>query len=97
MAKRILALLSVLTMVFGLCAGCGTGGAGALKVRYTLSDEEKLTKFFMDREYALDADSAKITEAEMEKAEAFLAEHVLEAAKSGDSAFDIKIGDTQIA
>ena len=28
MAKRILALLSVLTMVFGLCAGCGTGGAG---------------------------------------------------------------------
>ena len=97
MAKRILALLSVLTMVFGLCAGCGTGGAGALKVRYTLSDEEKLTKFFMDREYALDADSAKITEAELEKAEAFLAEHVLEAAESGDSAFDIKIGDTQFA
>lgn len=51
----------------------------------------------MDREYALDADSARTTEDELQKAEEFLTQYVLEAAQNGVSAFDIKIGDTQFA
>ena len=97
MAKRILALLAVLAVALGLFAGCGASGTRNLKVNYALNEEEKITKFFMDREYALDADSARTTEDELQKAEEFLTQYVLEAAQNGVSAFDIKIGDTQFA
>lgn len=103
MTKKIFALVCVLVLALGLISGCGKTAEestpekkeelAAYKVGYTLSEEEKIDSFFMDREYALDAENAKVTDAEMKKAEDFLTKYILEADKNG-SAFDVTIGDT---
>ena len=80
MNKKIVALLAVLVLCLGVAAGCSGKPAQETvstlyKVGYSLSEEEKLTHFFMDREYALDSESMKVTQAELDKAGRFLTDY----------------------
>lgn len=100
MNKKIVALLAVLVLCLGVVAGCSGKPAQETvstlyKVGYSLSEEEKLTHFFMDREYALDSESMKVTQAELDKAGRFLTDYVLESAKNG-GAWDVKIGGASV-
>ncbi len=104
--KKTLSIILVLIMALGLIAGCSEApsenGNGAsiddkdlIKLSYTLEDRD--ANFFMDREYAVDAASAETTEAELKKAEEYLTQYVLEAAKNGDSAFDFSVDGESFA
>lgn len=106
--KRIISLIAVFVLCLSVVAGCGNTAVEesavdikaeteAYKVSYTLTEEEELTEFFMDREYAVDAESAKVTQAELDKAGKFLTDYILEAASNGTSAFDVMIGDVSFA
>ncbi len=100
--KKSLSIILVLLMALSLFAGCAKtenqGAAtekGLIELNYTLEDRD--ASFFMDREYAVDAESAETTEAELKKAEEYLTNYILEAAENGDSAFDFQYGDTTFA
>ena len=97
--KKIISIALILVLALSLFAGCSEKAVSAttqaLAVNYTLEDEDAY--FFMDREYAVDADNAETTEAELKRAEEYLTKYILEAAESGDSAFDFNYGGVSFA
>ena len=92
--KRFLAMLLLLVLCLGLMAGCGAKEA---KIEIANTIEDKDAYFFMDRNYALDASNVDTTEAELKKAEEYLTNYVLEAAKNNDSAFDFLVDGKSFA
>ncbi len=92
--KKIISTILLLIMCLGLFAGCSSK-SGLIKLDYTIEDKDAY--FFMDREYALDASNVDTTEAELKKAESYLTDYVLEAAKNGDSAFDFLVDGASFA
>ncbi len=92
--KKTVSIILVLIMALSLIAGCSSAGSakgGDIKLNYVLEDKDAY--FFMDREYAVDADSVDTTEKELKKAEEYLTKYILEAAKNGETAFDFMIDD----
>ena len=106
MTKKIISIILALLLILGVVAGCGANNEAeesqsqsetkkeeklaAYEVGYSLTDEEKTTNFFMDRQYALDSDNAKVTDEEMAKAKDWLTKYVLEP-EDGKCAYDFKI------
>ena len=102
--KKFIALFLVFLMALSLVAGCSQKNGedtpvkeekGLIELSYTVEDKDAY--FFMDRQYAVDANEAETTEAELKKAEQYLTDYVLEAAKNKDSAFDFKIDGKSFA
>ncbi len=72
--------------------------AQGLKLGYELTDEEKYTKFFMDRPFALDAASAGApTQAEFDRASSFLNDYILDSVNTGKCAFNFNVDGTSFA
>ncbi|PWM86039.1 MAG: hypothetical protein DBY29_07500 [Coprobacillus sp.] len=95
--KRIIWLVLCAVMIVGLVAGCTTAdnAVGAMRVNYVIQDDEKNEFFFMDREYAITADDAKVMPEEIEKAGKWLTDYILKGDKN--NAFDFLVDGISFA
>lgn len=87
--KRFWAFVLTLALILPLLSGCTSQ---KLSVDYGITDP--IAYFFMDRQYALDAEHTDTTEAELETAGQWLTDYVLDSVTTGKCAYDFMIGDS---
>lgn len=77
--KKVICLVLCIVMLIGVIAGCSTpdNAAGAIRVNYTVQNDEDNEFFFMDREYAITAEDTDTMQKELDKAGQWLSDYIL--------------------
>ncbi len=94
--KKLLALLLIAASLLGLCS-CAASGPSALRVGYTIQNDDNHEYYFMDRENVLTSSDLATTQSELDRAGAWLTENILKSSETGKCAFDFKIGEQSFA
>ena len=95
--KKVICLVLCIVMLIGVIAGCSTpdNAAGAIRVNYTVQNDEDNEFFFMDREYAITAEDTDTMQKELDKAGQWLSDYILAGDKN--NAFDFLVDGISFA
>lgn len=91
MRIKITAAVLLLVLVISILTGCGAAKGLAVNA----DNDEK--NAWLNRTYAVTAEDAKVTDAEMKKAKQWLTDYLLDSQKSGKIGFDFTVGDQQFS